>query len=305
MQTEFDRRTNLESTLRRRKPAGHKGKDLPPLITAPIEALNLLPLISTRARQEAQSLSVTHNVIEIPQLPPSFDGVTAAFLTDFHCGPLTPLAFLEHVVHETNRQKPELVLLGGDYVEGANYIGPVMKVLERLEAPLGIYAVLGNHDYWDDPHAIRLALKEIGVADVTNSGRWISVDGSRIRIAGVGDFWEDGQDMHAALSGVKEDESAILLSHNPDFVMDLRDPRVKLVLSGHTHGGQICLPRVGPLITNSKYGKRLVGGLVPFESFLLYVSRGLGTVLIPVRYRCPPEVSLITLRRTFGRGKSR
>lgn len=250
------------------------------------------------ARQEAASLSVTRNVVEIPHLPSSFEGMTVAFLTDFHCGPLTSQTFLERAVMETNRLKPDVTLLGGDYVtRGTAYIGPIVEVLRKLAAPLGSFGVLGNHDYWDDPHAMRLALKEAGIVDLTNSGRWISVDGSRIRVAGVGDLWEDRQDLSGALSGAGEDDAVILLSHNPDYVMGLAEPRVKLVLSGHTHGGQICLPRVGPLLTNSKYGKRLVSGLVSFESFSLYTSRGLGTVLVPIRYNCPPEIALITLRR--------
>lgn len=298
MQTELEKLHGLDGVYRRRRPAWQRGKDLPPFITWPIEALNRLPIMTAGARQEAASLSVTRNVVEIPHLPSSFEGMTVAFLTDFHCGPLTSQTFLERAVMETNRLKPDVTLLGGDYVtRGTAYIGPIVEVLRKLAAPLGSFGVLGNHDYWDDPHAMRLALKEAGIVDLTNSGRWISVDGSRIRVAGVGDLWEDRQDLSGALSGAGEDDAVILLSHNPDYVMGLAEPRVKLVLSGHTHGGQICLPRVGPLLTNSKYGKRLVSGLVSFESFSLYTSRGLGTVLVPIRYNCPPEIALITLRR--------
>ncbi len=140
-------------------------------------------------------------------------------------------------------------------------------------------------------------LGEAGVVEVSNAGRWVHLNGSRIRIAGVGDLWQDKPDLRAALAGTQADDVTILLSHNPDFAMRIQDPRVKLVLSGHTHGGQVRLPRIGPVITNSRYGKRLVSGLVPFDSFQLYVSRGLGTVVVPLRYQCPPEIVLLTLRR--------
>ena len=92
-------------------------------------------------------------------------------------------------------------------------------------------------------------------------------------------------------------ETVILLSHNPDYAMELQDPRVDVVLSGHTHGGQIHLPRYGPMFTNSRYGRQLVSGLVRFPSFVLYVSRGVGSVALPFRHKCPPEISLLTLRR--------
>jgi uncharacterized protein len=263
----------------------------------PVMVLSLMPFIFDGLRAEARSIRVTRRTIELAQLPVAFDGMTLAFLTDWHCSAQTPPEFLERVVAATNELKPDLILLGGDYItEGLDYIRPVQQVLRPLHASLGVYAVLGNHDYWVDRDAVAAMLQEIGIVDVTNSGRWITRGGSRLRIAGVGDLWEDRPDLHAALAGVKENERAILLSHNPDFVMRLRDPRVGLVLSGHTHGGQIHLPRLGPVITNSRYGRRLVGGLVAFDTFQVYVSRGLGTVMVPMRRECPPEIALLTLR---------
>ncbi len=275
-----------------------KEKSVDPIFFLPIKVLAHLPFLTTRARAEARSISVTRQAIELPQLPAAFEGMSIAFLTDLHCSPQTPPDFLARVVEETNRLKPELVLLGGDYTSrGTAYLRPVAEVLGRLEAPRGVYGVLGNHDYWEDPAAVRAALRQSGIVDLTNAGRWVNVNGSRIRIAGVGDLWQDVQDLHAALAGVKESDAVILLSHNPDYAMRLKDKRVGLVLSGHTHGGQIRLPRIGPVITNSQYGRRLVSGLVSFDSFQLYTSRGLGTVIVPLRYQCPPEIALFTLKR--------
>ncbi len=284
--------------IARGRPHRRLNEGIHALMSLPLQMLVRLPWVTDRAKEEAHSISVTRTVIELRRLPPAFDGMTIAFLTDLHCSRITPPSFLARVVDETNRLKPDLILLGGDYVtRGAKYAQPVAEVLRQLAAPLGCYGVLGNHDCRYDPEAIRQALKQAGIVDVTNSGHWLALDGSRIRIAGVGDLWEDEQDLGAALSGTRANDVAILLSHNPDFSMELADPRVGLVLSGHTHGGQIRLPGVGPVITNSKYGKHLASGLVSFGSFQLYVSRGLGTVLVPLRYQCPPEVALLTLRK--------
>ena len=297
MEIESEKSIGLEKrSARRPRPRPHVG--INDVLEYPVRALNWVPFVLDGLRAEARRITVTRQTIEIARLPSAIDGLTLAFLTDWHCSPHSPPEFLARVVAETNRLRPDLILLGGDYVtRGVSYIGPVQQVLRPLHAPLGVYSVLGNHDYWDDPEAILTALKEIGIADVTNSGRWLTRGGSRLRIAGVGDLWEDKPDLHAALAGVKENETSILLAHNPDFVMQLHDPRVGLVLSGHTHGGQIHLPRFGPLVTNSRYGRRLVSGLVTFDTFQLYVSRGLGTVLVPMRYKCPPEIVLLTLRR--------
>ncbi len=289
--TDQEKQTNQESIRRRRE------KSVTDWFHLPIRLLASLPLLTTAARVEARSISVTRNEIELPHLPEAFEGTIVAFLTDFHCSALTPPDFLAKVIEETNRHKPDLILLGGDYISrGLDYLRPVTQVLRRLEAPLGIYGVLGNHDYWQDPAAIRAALRQSGIVDVTNAGRWVSRDGSRIRIAGVGDLWQDDQDLHTALAGVQDHDAVILLSHNPDYVMQLNDKRVGLVLSGHTHGGQIRLPRFGPVITNSKYGQRLASGLVSLDSCQLYTSRGIGTVVVPLRYQCPPEIALFTLR---------
>lgn len=254
-------------------------------------------MTATRMHGEARTISIARTEIELPQLPTAFDGLTIAFLTDFHCSAETPAAFLEQVVDATNQLQPDVILLGGDYVtEGTDYIPAVGKLLARLKAPMGVYGVLGNHDFDADAVAIRASLKRAGVVELTNSGRWLTRDGSRIRIAGMGDLWGDVQDLPAALGTASTSDVVILLSHNPDYAMEISDPRVRLVLAGHTHGGQINLPYVGTLITNSRFGRRMTSGQIPFQSFLLYISRGLGTVMLPFRYQCPPEITFLKLR---------
>ncbi len=261
--------------------------------------LILLRWIFTAARfhGDARSIEVTRTTPVFSQLPTAFDGLKIVFLTDFHCSPLTPPAFLERVIEKANQLEPDLILLGGDYVsEGTDFVQPIETLLACLDAPLGVFGVLGNHDFDADVCAVRTALQRAGIVELTNTNIWLTRADSRICITGVGDLWEDAQDIHAALHGAVKGDMVILLSHNPDFVMELDDARVCLVLSGHTHGGQINLPWFGPLITNSKYRGQLANGLRSFESFQLYVSRGLGTVMLPFRYNCPPEVTLIELK---------
>lgn len=287
----------LQKEPTKKWPRAQSGKGLNPFTILAIALLSRLPVITRQARRDAQALGIARSQIKLPGLPTAFDGLTIVFLSDFHCSNLIPPEFLQRIVRATNHLKPDLILLGGDYItEGKEYINVVAQVLGGLNAPLGVYSVLGNHDYWVDPDAIRAALRAVGVVDVTNSGRRITYHESSIRIAGVGDLWEDCQDLNAALDGTGQDEVVILLSHNPDYAAGLQDRRIKLVLSGHTHGGQIWLPGLGALITNSRYGTRLLRGLIPFETFQLYVSQGIGCVIVPMRRRTTPEITYLTLK---------
>ncbi len=268
----------------------------------PVKALAQLPVVTASARKEARSITVTRTTIGLRQWPPAFNGLRVAFLSDLHASLQTPCAFLEQVADETNRLKPDLILLGGDYVtRGTKYIKPMAQVLGKLKAPLGVFGVMGNHDYVAGIEMVRSALNHVGIVDVTNSGRWLSVNGSRVRIAGVGDLWHDRQDLDAALAGVRDNDPVILLSHNPDYVMQLMDLRVGLVLSGHTHGGQIQLPGIGPVVTNSRYGSYLLSGLISIDILQLFVSRGVGTVVVPLRHGSPPEIALLTLKQSDER----
>lgn len=234
--------------------------------------------------------------IKIPQLPKAFEGTTIAFLSDIHHGRYTGLDYLNEVVQLTNKSNPDLILLGGDYTHRSNdYAEPCMRVLSQLKSKWGTYGVMGNHDHWYGVHKTRQLMKEAGIGELTNQGVWIEHRGARLRISGVGDLWEDVQDLEAALGNTQPAETAILVSHNPDFVEGITDQRVGLVLSGHTHGGQIVLPVVGALRVPSRYGQKYLYGLVKTPVTQVYITRGVGTVGPPVRFCCPPEIALITV----------
>ncbi len=142
---------------------------------------------------------------------------------------------------------------------------------------------------------IRAALERHRIPDLTNRGLWLENRGSEIRLCGVGDLWEDQQDLEAALGEAEHRDAAILLSHNPDYVEQIHDQRVGLVLSGHTHGGQVVFPFAGAPFVPSRYGEKYLHGLVRTPTTQVFVARGIGTITPPVRFRCRPEIVLIAL----------
>jgi predicted MPP superfamily phosphohydrolase len=196
----------------------------------------------------------------------------------------------------TNALKPDVVALVGDYVHGHDrYIAPGIEELGKLKGALGRYAVRGNHDNRAFKPLSIAALAEAKFVDLNNAGIWLERGRSRMRICGVGDLWTDRQNLISALGDARERDAVLLLSHNPDFVETIRDHRVGLVLSGHTHGGQVILPGFGAPIVPSRYGQKYLHGLVRGPYCRVFVTRGVGTITPPVRLLCRPEVVLITL----------
>ena len=261
---------------------------------------------------EPRLLLVREVTVTSPDLPPEFDGVRVAFLTDIHRGPAFSEERVREVVEKTNALAPDLVLLGGDYVSSdQSYIPSGIGPLVGLKARLGKFAVLGNHDYWYSAPKTRAALAGAGIEDVENRGEWVGAPGKgrgesgpegpshnpRIRIAGVGDLWEATQDLPAALADAKPGDFVILLSHNPDFAMRLPEGSVDLMLSGHTHGGQVTLFGLWAPVLPIEGGQRLRSGVIQQGATTIIVSRGIGLIAPHVRFCCPPEIVVVTLRR--------
>jgi uncharacterized protein len=242
-------------------------------------------------------------------LPSELAGLKAVQLTDLHLGRFNSAAYLRGVVARCNALEPDLVLLTGDYVHGSvKFIPAVAAILGRLRSRLGSFAVLGNHDHWEDAALTRRELRKVGVRLLDNGRLFISSAGvgavppvgGGLCLAGVGDLWEDRVDLEAALGGVDPSLPRILLSHNPDFAETHQartGPRVDLMLAGHTHGGQVCLPGVGTPIVPSRHGSKYARGLVRGPRFPVFVSAGLGTTILPLRMNVRPEVVLIELQR--------
>ena len=246
---------------------------------------------------ESGDLLINEQTIPIKGLPEGFHGVRIAFLTDLHRGQFISNEYVDQAVERANSLKADMILLGGDYVDyDADLIVSVMERLGRLKAPLGVYAVLGNRDIRANRMLSSLELKRQGIPQITNRGVWIENHGSRIYLAGFDDVTIGHPDIPAGLSGATTDATILALTHNPFLVDSIVDPRVRLILCGHTHGGQINLPVLGrPFIPQGC--ERYPIGLIQSPNAKVFVSAGIGVTYAPIRFRCPPEVSLLTLAR--------
>jgi predicted MPP superfamily phosphohydrolase len=243
-------------------------------------------------------LTVTEVTIASADVPPAFDGLRMAFLTDIHHGPYFSLDRVRSVVRRTNALHPDLILLGGDYVHRqTRYIVPCFQVLAGLQAPLGVFGVLGNHDHWQGAVLTSQSMIEAGIEWVNNRSVWVERNGARIKIGGVGDLWEGSQNLQATVGDVLPSDWVILLSHNPDYAEQLNTDLVDLQLSGHTHGGQVTLFGLWAPLLPSTSGQKYRSGVVSTAHTVVVVSRGIGTITPPVRLFCRPEIVIVRLSR--------
>jgi predicted MPP superfamily phosphohydrolase len=251
------------------------------------------------ARWERQVLVTERIEIAVRGLGAEFDGYIIAFLSDLHVSPLVPTWWLERAVNAALALKPDLIALGGDFLDDdPHYIPLLSDILWPLRAPDGVYGVLGNHDHYVGAQAVREQVSRGGVKELYNESLMIRRGKSRLAIAGVGDLERDTIDFTLALGDVPDAVPRIVLSHDPDvFAYWPLEQRMDLMLSGHTHGGQAWLPVIGPPFVPSQFGARFLRGLIREGDRQLYVTRGIGVSGAPFRWRCPPELSHIILRR--------
>ncbi|AUB59339.1 putative protein YpbG [anaerobic digester metagenome] len=233
--------------------------------------------------------------IESNQIPAEFDGKKIVFLTDIHASPSFSPERVDSVVSQVNALNPDLILLGGDYIDGDNqYISSTFESLSKLKAPLGVYAVLGNKD----PQYETLdAIPQYGITYIGNKGTWIEENGSRIRLGGVGDYNNGMQIQSATTSVVTPQDFVILLTHNPDYFPEVNKSKVDLVFSGHTHGGQVTFFGLWAPTTHSDYGNDYRTGVITENNSTLIVSNGLGTTILPVRFFARPQIIVVELKK--------
>ncbi len=259
-----------------------------------------IPFASLRrlgAHNDVYDLEITHHEIIIPDLPASFDGYRIAFLTDTHVTSFMRRGFYRLCVEETVRRQTDLVLLGGDFVSWQKHIPLMTRVLlDGLEAPDGVYAVLGNHDYWSDADSVVAAMSAKGVEFIINRSVRLQRGNDVIDLVGIDEIYRGDPDVETAFRQVTGKRPCIAVSHHPDIIDELGGQRVDLLLSGHTHGGQIRLPFLGAIVVPSKHEGLYDAGFHREGDVLLYVSRGLGSVP-PVRILCRPELATFTLVR--------
>jgi uncharacterized protein len=238
--------------------------------------------------------------VEIPirNLQPALEGFTIVQLSDIHLQPFTKPDLVKKAVEMSNQLNPDLVVLTGDYVwrdqEAAFELTPL---LTKLNARHGVFSVLGNHDHWLDVEATKRAFGEVGLPMLINQGVEIVQGNGSFYLAGMDDGWSGQPDLSQAVEKAPSGVPIVLLLHEPDLVDETSlDPRIALQLSGHTHGGQVLLAGRPPIFTPD-LGKKYSQGLFQVNDTWLYTNRGLGVISVPLRFNCPPEVTLLTLTR--------
>ncbi|MCZ3365156.1 MULTISPECIES: metallophosphoesterase [Methanobacterium] len=236
--------------------------------------------------------------IESNQIPAQFDGKKIVFISDVHMGswPFFDQERTQDLVNQVNGLHPDIILLGGDYVsDDPPYVNSSFTELSKLKAPLGVYCVLGNNDPRNESLE---AIKNTNITYIGNTGLWMEYHGAKIRIGGVGDIQTDIQDQDSAVGDANENDFMILLSHNPDFFPLADKSKVDLMLSGHTHGGQITFFGIWAPDTHSQYGNKYRTGVIKENNSTLVVSNGIGTIMLPMRFFARPQIVVIDLKRT-------
>ena len=245
---------------------------------------------------ERNIVLVNRYTIPISNLPPSFHGFTLAQLTDLHFGFLVSKSFVEDIVYRTNKLQTDLIVCTGDYVHKRNTIKEieiVWPILSKLKARYGVYSVLGNHDHWADSGRSLYWLERAGQY-IRHKCEPIYKGRDRIFIGGAGDFWEDDLNIDKTFSCSYEGECRLLLSHNPDSVDTEFNTPLSLMISGHTHGGQVVIPFFGPPMLPVK-NKHYSSGLIVTHKTKLFISRGIGWAIYPIRFNCYPEIAILKL----------
>jgi uncharacterized protein len=240
--------------------------------------------------------------------PERLNGFTIALLSDFHYDPYFSVHPLRAAIRIVNGLRPDVIVLTGDFVSSPMYgneqdqrkaaraAEPCASLLRQMTAPYGLWAVLGNHDEDTDAEFVRGSLEAENIHVLANQSHPIERDGARVWLAGVNDIWSGGPDVPQTLHGVPAGEAVILLAHEPDFADVVSQFPVDLQLSGHSHGGQIRIPFLPPLYL-PKLAQKYYLGAYQVGPLHLYTNAGLGTLRIAMRLNCPPEITLITIRR--------
>ena len=245
---------------------------------------------------ERKTVLVNRYKIPITDLPPSFHGFTLAHLTDIHFGSFVSESFVERIVHTTNALGTDAIVCTGDYVLGndtTEKIDKIWPILAKLKARYGVYSVLGNHDHWADNDRSLYWLERTG-QNIRHVCKPIYKGRDRIFIGGAGDYWEDDLAIDKAFSCSDKNDCRLLLAHNPDSVDTNFNTPLSLVLSGHTHGGQVIVPFLGPPVLPVK-NKDYSSGLITTPKTQLFISRGIGWAIYPVRFNCYPEIAVLEL----------
>jgi predicted MPP superfamily phosphohydrolase len=245
----------------------------------------------------------------LPRWPERLNGFTIALLSDFHYDPYFSVHPLHAAIAMVNGLHPDLIVLTGDFVSVPLYgsrkkaafaAEPCARLLRQMTAPHDLWAVMGNHDEDTDPKHVTRVLQAENIHVLANQSEAIERDGARFWLAGVNDALSGTADLSETLRRVPANEAVILLAHEPDFADEASRFPIDLQLSGHSHGGQVRIPLLPPLYL-PQMAKKYVLGTYQVGPLTLYTNAGLGTVGVPARLNCPPEITLLTLRAPANR----
>lgn len=279
--------TQIRRKLRRN---AHPSQQPRPLRTLALS----LGEVARAALAEPFMLTIERREIFLKRLPKALNGLRIVQLSDLHLGPLTSDDQLRRAVNTANSLNPDIIALTGDYISHERqYAAPCAEIVGHLKARCGVYAVLGNHDHWTDAALITDLFRAEGIKVLINEGMRFEKDGASFWLAGVNDTMVGLEDLSLALAGCSAGEMKLLLAHNPIILRRAAREGVDLVLSGHTHGGQVALRPERNATGRTR--RRVLNGLGRYGDTQIYVTRGLGTVILPIRYGCPPEISLLEL----------
>ena len=237
--------------------------------------------------------------IPLKHLPTDFDGYRMAIVSDIHYGPFMRREWVKEICEKTNQLDVDTILCLGDYSFGYHAkdtdIQWVWSCLETLKAPDGVFMILGNHDHCSN-EVLSKELLVKSACSVRHQAKPIKRGNSQLWLVGLGDLRHDELGIEAAFKDIPEDDIRVVLAHNPDTMDEPIHDRMDLMLSGHTHGGQVCLPGWGPIM-NSVINKRYISGVIQTERCPLFISRGLGYTLFPLRVCCSPEIAILELKQ--------
>ncbi len=259
-------------------------------------------IVSARGLWKARGTPrLEHVTLHLPDLPEAFDGVRLVQLSDFHSGPYMSREQMLSVRRQIEELQPDLYFLTGDFVDAfAEQMPPFVEAFENLHAPLGVFTVLGNHDYFANIQTVEAGLAAARLPLLRNTNHVLEYHGDQLAIVGVDDLWASrrtgrGPDIAIAVKDLPENMFKICLSHQPNYWPEIKKQNVALTLCGHTHGGQFGI--MGTQISLARIASPYVAGLYKEDGMQLYVNRGLGVFGIPIRIGMPPEITEVTLRR--------
>lgn len=251
---------------------------------------------------EPDQITVEQVALALPRLPHAFEGLRLVQISDLHLGEHISAEHLHAVIDRVNAQNADVVAITGDYIHhNARPIADqIIPVLQRIQAREAVVGVMGNHDHWAGARVVREVVAAGNVLDLRNDVRTLRRGSDELHLCGLDDFTERISNLDQVLDRLPPTGGAVLLVHEPDYAdISALTGRFDLQISGHSHGGQVRLPGIGPLVL-PRYGQKYPNGHYTIGTMQLYTNRGIGLISPPVRFNCPPEITVFTLQRLYA-----